>query len=102
MKRLFTVFALVVLIALPVAAQAQPPAPPGTPVMGAQAAPAGPTDPLSRVIFNGYNSIKRNLTESAAKVPEADYAFQPTKEVRNFAQMFDHVANSQFSYCAAA
>ncbi|MCX6545701.1 MAG: DinB family protein [Acidobacteria bacterium] len=102
MKRLLTVLVLAMLVALPVAAQAQPPAPPGTPVMGAQAAPAGPTDPLSRVIFNGYNAIKRNLTESAVKVPEADYAFQPTKEVRNFAQIFDHIANTQFSYCAAA
>jgi uncharacterized damage-inducible protein DinB len=102
MKRLFAVLVLAMLVALPIAAQAQPPAPPGTAVMGAQAAPAGPTEPLSRVIFNGYNSIKRNLTESAAKVSEVDYSFQPTKEVRNFAQMFDHIANSQFSYCAAA
>jgi len=94
MKRLFAVLVLAMLVALPIAAQAQPPAPP---VATAQAAPAGPTEPLSRVIFNGYNSIKRNLTESAAKVSEVDYSFQPTKEVRNFAQMFDHIANSQFS-----
>ncbi|MCX6537639.1 MAG: DinB family protein [Acidobacteria bacterium] len=102
MKRLFAVLTLAMLIALPIAAQAQPPAPSAAPAATAQAAPAGPTEPLSRVIFNGYNAIKRNLTESAAKVPEADYSFQPTKDVRNFAQMFDHVANSQFSYCAAA
>ena len=102
MKRLFAVLALATLIAVPVAAQAQPPAPTAAPAAMAQAAPVGPTEPLSRVIFSGYNAIKRNLTESADKVPEADYSFQPTKEVRNFAQIFDHVANSQFSYCAAA
>jgi uncharacterized damage-inducible protein DinB len=99
MKRFLTVLALVMIVVLPIAAQAQPPA---APAMGAQAAPAGPTDPVSRVIFSGYNAIKRNLTESAVKVPEADYSFQPTKEVRNFAQIFDHIANTQFSYCAAA
>jgi len=99
MKRLFSVLVLAMLIAFPVAALAQPPAAAGA---TAQAAPVGPTEPLSRVIFNGYNGIKRNLTESAAKVPEADYAFAPTKDVRNFAQMFDHVANSQFSACAVA
>jgi len=106
MKRLFSVLVLAMLIALPLAAQAQPPAPPAamppTTMAAAQAAPVGPTEPLSRVIFNGYNGIKRNLTESAAKVPEADYSFAPTKEVRNFAQIFDHVANTQFSLCSAA
>jgi uncharacterized damage-inducible protein DinB len=64
------------------------------------APPVGPTDPLSRAIFGMYNSIKRNLTESADKVPEADYSFQPTKDVRTFTQMFAHIANSQFSICA--
>lgn len=102
MKRLFAVLVLAMIIALPVAAQTPPPAPPAAAAPAAQAAPVGPTDPLSRAIFGGYNAIKRNLTESAAKVSEADYSFQPTKEVRNFAQIFDHVANSQFSYCAAA
>ncbi|MEI6669056.1 MAG: DinB family protein [Acidobacteriota bacterium] len=105
MKRLFAVLALVLLIALPVAAQTAPaasPAMPSTSPQAAPAAPVGPTEPLSRAIFNGYNGIKRNLTDSADKVSEADYAFQPTKDVRNFAQMFDHIANSQFSYCASA
>ena len=99
MKRLFTVLVLAMLIALPVAAQTPPP--PVAPAAAAQATPpVGPTDPLSRAIFGMYNSIKRNLTESAEKVPEADYSFQPTKDVRNFTQMFAHVANSQFSLCA--
>jgi len=100
MKRLFAVLVLAMLVALPVAAQTPPPAPPAAPPTAPQAAPAGPTDPLSRAIFGMYNSIKRNLTESAEKVPEADYAFQPTKDVRNFTQIFAHVANSQFSLCA--
>lgn len=99
MKHLFAVLVLAMMIALPVAAQTPPP--PAAPAAGAQATPpVGPTDPLSRAIFGMYNAIKRNLTESAEKVPEADYAYQPTKDVRTFAQMFAHVANSQFSLCA--
>jgi hypothetical protein len=49
-----------------------------------------------------YNNIKMNLTEMAAKMAEADYNFQPTKEVRTYGQLFGHVANAQFGQCAAA
>ncbi|MCX6550044.1 MAG: DinB family protein [Acidobacteria bacterium] len=101
MKRMFTIAALAVLVAVPVLAQTA--AAPATPAAPAQAAaPVGPTDPLSRVLFGAYNSQKMNLTQSAEKVSEADYAFQPTKDVRTFAQMFAHVANTQFTYCAVA
>ena len=99
MNRLLAVLVLAMLIALPVAAQTPPP--PVAPAAAVQATPpVGPTDPLSRAIFGMYNSIKRNLTESAEKVPEADYSYQPTKDVRTFTQIFAHVANSQFSICA--
>lgn len=90
MTRAFAVTLLVLLVAVPALAQTAP------------AAPAGPTDPLSRVLFSGYNAQKMNLTQSAEKVSEADYAFQPTKDVRTFGQMLAHVANTQFSYCAIA
>ena len=103
MKRFRTLFLIALLFAVP--ALAQPPATPITPAAPPAAqAPAqpGPTESLSRAIFAQYNTIKRNLTESAEKVSEADYAFQPTKDVRNFAQMFDHIANTQFAYCAIA
>jgi uncharacterized damage-inducible protein DinB len=102
MKRLFTVVALAMLITLPVAAQTPPP-PPVAQAAAVQAAPpTGPTDPLSRAIFGMYNAIKRNLTESAEKVPEADYSFQPTQDVRTFTKMFAHIANSQFTICSGA
>jgi uncharacterized damage-inducible protein DinB len=101
MKRVLTFAALAMLIVVP--AMAQPPAATAKPAAPAQAAaPAGPTEPLSRVIFSGYNSQKMNLTQSAEKVSEADYAFQPTKDVRTFGQILAHVANTQFSYCAVA
>jgi hypothetical protein len=87
-------------VAVPLFAQTAVPSKPASPAQAA--APAGPTDPLSRLLFNSYNTAKLNMMQSAEKVSEADYAFQPTKEVMKFAQMLGHVANSQFSYCAAA
>ena len=106
MKRVAAIAALALLVALPVLAQtaAVPPAKaPAAQAPAAQATPpVGPTEPLSRVLFGGYNSQKMNLTQSADKVSEADYAFQPTKDVRTFGQILAHVANTQFNYCAAA
>jgi uncharacterized damage-inducible protein DinB len=101
MKRVSAIVAFACLVALPVFAQIAPP--PAAQAPAAQAAPpVGPTEPLSRVLFNGYNAQKMNLTQSADKVSEADYAFQPTKDVRTFGQMLAHTANSQFSLCAGA
>jgi len=100
MKRVLLVIALTLPVAVPAFAQTAPPAASAAPA--AQAAPAVPTEPLSRVLYGGYNSQKMNLTQSAEKVSEADYGFQPTKEVRTFGQMLAHVANTQFTYCAAA
>jgi uncharacterized damage-inducible protein DinB len=93
MKRVAMLFVLVLLVTIP--ALAQPAAP-------AQAVPAGPTDPLSRVLYSGFNAQKLNLTQTAEKVSEADYAFQPVKDVRTFGQMIAHIANTQFTYCAIA
>jgi hypothetical protein len=66
------------------------------------APPAAPQKiSLVTTLQNGYNNIKRNLTEMAAKMAEADYNFQPTKEIRTYGQLFGHVANAQFGTCAA-
>jgi uncharacterized damage-inducible protein DinB len=100
MKRVFALLAVACLVALPAFAQAPAAA---SQAPAAQAAPpAGPTEPLSRVLYNGYNTQKLNLTQSAEKVSEADFAFQPTKDVRTFGQILAHVTNSHFGYCSAA
>jgi uncharacterized damage-inducible protein DinB len=49
-----------------------------------------------------YENIKRNLIAAAERMPEADYGFRPTPQIRSFGQLFGHVANSQFRRCAAA
>jgi hypothetical protein len=47
-------------------------------------APAGQTFTLSGNMIRGYQNIERNLVEAAEKMPDADYAFKPTAEVRPF------------------
>jgi uncharacterized damage-inducible protein DinB len=47
-----------------------------------------------------YDSVKGYLTRSAEQMPEEDYAFRPTAEVRTFAQLLGHIINSHYTYCS--
>ena len=72
MNRLLAIVALSMCVAVPLFAQTAAPSTPAAPAQAA--APAGPTDPLSRLLFNSYNTAKLNITQSAEKVSEADLA----------------------------
>ena len=103
MRHLVALAALACLTVAPAHAQSQAAAPAQAPAQApaAQAAPATPpAQPLSATLKSMWDGLKLNLVQSAEKMPEADYGFQPTKEVRTFGQMIAHVANSSFSYCA--
>src|SRR3954467_13786309 len=67
----------------------------------APAPPAPQTFTLSGNMVRGYQNLQRNLTEAADKMPEANYSFKATPDVRPFGQLVAHVALSQFSSCAA-
>lgn len=58
---------------------------------------------LATSLQRSYANIKNNLTQAAAKMPEADYSFKPgsTAEARTFAQVIAHVAQAQFGQCSA-
>jgi uncharacterized damage-inducible protein DinB len=99
MTRECVIAAVAVMLAVPSFAQAPAPSPAAAPV--AQAAPAAPpANPLSATLKSMWDGLKLNLVQSAEKMPEADFAFQPTKEVRTFGQLVAHVAASTFSSCA--
>jgi uncharacterized damage-inducible protein DinB len=51
---------------------------------------------------NLHATIRRNLQETAAAMPAADYNFKPTADVRSFAQVVGHLANGNFFFCAQA
>ena len=74
---------IVVMAALAVAAMAMP-------------AAAQPPD----VSMKGqYQLVKGWVTKSAAMMPEADYSFKPTPEVRSFGQVLGHIANATGMIC---
>jgi uncharacterized damage-inducible protein DinB len=59
------------------------------------------TNPYSTMVRDGWNSLKKNLSASAAKMAEADFAFKPTPQVRSFGQILGHLANEHYAICAA-
>ena len=47
-----------------------------------------------------YGIIKGTVTRAAAKMPEENYPFRPTPEVRTFAQLIGHLADSNYRLCS--
>jgi hypothetical protein len=51
-------------------------------------------------IKNAYNGIKTNLTKAAEKMPEDQYGFKASPDIRTFGQLIGHVADVQGRICA--
>ena len=56
---------------------------------------------LSSELKQMYTGVKNNLTKSAEKMPEENYGFKPTPEIRTFGQLIGHIADSQARTCSA-
>jgi uncharacterized damage-inducible protein DinB len=61
-----------------------------------------PANPLTLVSKNIYGIAKKDILGSVDKVPDEMWSFQPTKDVRTFAQLFAHVADAQYEFCGVA
>ena len=76
----------------------------GSLVAGAQTTDAGYwtalTPSMAFVAKTMHATMRRNLAEAAASMPEQEYAFKPTPEVRSFAQLIGHVINANFFFCS--
>jgi uncharacterized damage-inducible protein DinB len=66
--------------------------------VGAQM-PAG-QNPISAGQKMLFSMVKTNIIRSAEKMPEENYAFKPTPDVRSFGQLIGHVADSQYAFCS--
>jgi hypothetical protein len=66
----------------------------------AQESMAGKVFTLASAMQRAYHDVQRNLAESADKMPEAQYSFKPTPEIKPFAQLVAHAALAQFRTCA--
>jgi uncharacterized damage-inducible protein DinB len=57
-------------------------------------------NPLSTELKQMYGSVKNNLIKMAEKMPEDQYGFKPTTDIRTFGQLIGHVADSQARTCS--
>jgi uncharacterized damage-inducible protein DinB len=60
-----------------------------------------PDNPISAGQKSLYASVNNNLIRGAEKMPEENYSFKPTPEVRSFGQLVGHVADAQYMLCSA-
>jgi uncharacterized damage-inducible protein DinB len=68
----------------------------------AAAGPALAQKVIAEALARSAAGTFRNLVESAEKMPEADYAFQATKETRTFAGFVGHTINAAYNNCSRA
>jgi uncharacterized damage-inducible protein DinB len=80
---------LLLLIALVVAA----------PALAQETIPAQAAG-MVQTMQSNFNYVKDLIIRSAEQVPEADYAFKPTPEVRSFGQLVGHVADANYFICS--
>ena len=48
-----------------------------------------------------HTMVKNNIIRAAEKMPEENYSFKPTPEVRSFGQLIGHIADAQYLFCSA-
>ncbi|HWD98888.1 MAG TPA: DinB family protein [Bryobacteraceae bacterium] len=65
---------------------------------GAAWAQTGPS--AANEAKQAYNRTKSVLTRAAEKIPEADYSFKATPDVRTIGALIGHVADAQARMCA--
>ena len=89
-------FLLATLSAVPVAVLAQAPA--TAPV---QPTPSAPANPISASQSKMFTMLGGVVIAAAEKMPEENYSFKPTPEVRSFGQLVGHLADSQYFFCSS-
>lgn len=72
----------------------------------AQQAPApaatAPANPITASEKGLYTFMSNAVVRAAEKMPEENYSFKPTPEVRSFGQLVGHEADANYMFCALA
>jgi uncharacterized damage-inducible protein DinB len=55
--------------------------------------------PFRNEVKAAYQTASGNILKAAEKMPEADFNFKPTPDVRTFGQLIAHVADAQTGLC---
>jgi uncharacterized damage-inducible protein DinB len=67
-----------------------------------QAPPAASSNPISASEKGFYTVVSGEVIAAAEKMPEQNYSFKPTPDVRSFGQLVGHVADAQYGLCSTA
>ena len=57
---------------------------------------------MSTAVKKQYERTRDVILRSAEKVPETEYGFKPTEEVRSFGQILGHLVDEQYLFCSNA
>jgi len=63
---------------------------------------AAPANPITMSEKGLYSFMSGAVVRAAEKMPEENYAFKPTPEVRSFGQLVGHIADANYMFCAQA
>jgi uncharacterized damage-inducible protein DinB len=59
-------------------------------------------NPLTSATKTAFDIVKGFITKAAEKVPEDQYSFKPSPDVRTFGQLIGHIADANHMICGAA
>ena len=68
----------------------------------AQAPAVPPANPITASEKGVYSFISGAVVKAAEKMPEENYSFKPTTDVRSFGQLVGHVADASYMFCSNA
>jgi len=61
---------------------------------------APPANPITASEKGLYSFVSNAVLGAAQKMPEENYSFKPTPEVRSFGQLVGHVADASYMFCS--
>ena len=67
-----------------------------------EAPAAPPANPITASEKGLYSFVSNAVIGAAEKMPEENYSFKPTPEVRSFGQLVGHVADASYLFCSRA
>ena len=62
--------------------------------------PTGAPNPLTTTLSIFRSNMQDKIMKSADEMPESKYSYQPTKDVRSFAEILNHVADISYTLCS--